>query len=278
MIAHRGDSAHAPENTLEAGALGHASGAFAWEFDVQLSRDGVPVVFHDPTLDRTTDAPRDRLLSASSLEVLQSLDAGARFLDPRGGPRTAAAFGTRDRIDPGLAARIAAGAVRIPTFDEALALTIDLDWAANVEIKSAHDGDFRLVDAVLATIRRLGVADRILVSSFDHAEVARVVAADLGVATGVLVSHPIHRPGAYVRDWIGAEAYHASTRAIGGDGPSGRLREQDLDDCRAAGVPVLVYTVNPGPGDDLADRLAGSGVAGIFTDDPRGLLARFNRA
>src|SRR4051794_37261026 len=58
IIAHRGDSSHAPENTLEAALLGRDSGADAWELDVQLTRDGVPVVVHDETLLRTTDVAR----------------------------------------------------------------------------------------------------------------------------------------------------------------------------------------------------------------------------
>src|SRR5262249_33759263 len=55
IIAHRGDSFHAPENTIEAARLGWRSGAAAWELDVQLTRDGVPVVLHDESLARTTD-------------------------------------------------------------------------------------------------------------------------------------------------------------------------------------------------------------------------------
>src|SRR5262245_59431253 len=55
VIAHRGDSSRAPENTLEAGLAAHRGGADAWELDVQLSRDRVPVVIHDDSLLRTTD-------------------------------------------------------------------------------------------------------------------------------------------------------------------------------------------------------------------------------
>jgi glycerophosphoryl diester phosphodiesterase len=54
-LAHRGASAHAPENTLEAFRLAVESGAGGLELDVHLSRDGHVVVIHDPTLDRTTN-------------------------------------------------------------------------------------------------------------------------------------------------------------------------------------------------------------------------------
>ena len=63
IVAHRGDSFHAPENTLEAGQLAWEAGADAWELDVQLTRDGVPIVLHDESLLRTTnvaDAVRGR--------------------------------------------------------------------------------------------------------------------------------------------------------------------------------------------------------------------------
>src|SRR5689334_23672697 len=54
VIAHRGDSSHVPENTLEAAQRAWDVGADAWELDVRLTRDGVPVVIHDATLVRTT--------------------------------------------------------------------------------------------------------------------------------------------------------------------------------------------------------------------------------
>jgi glycerophosphoryl diester phosphodiesterase len=54
VIAHRGASAEAPENTLAAFELAVRQGADALELDIRLSRDGVPIVLHDPTLDRTT--------------------------------------------------------------------------------------------------------------------------------------------------------------------------------------------------------------------------------
>ncbi len=55
ILAHRGDSFQAPENTLEAAKLGLDSGADGWELDVRLTRDGIPVVIHDESLARTTD-------------------------------------------------------------------------------------------------------------------------------------------------------------------------------------------------------------------------------
>lgn len=74
ILAHRGASAHAPENTLAAFELAREQGADGIELDVKLSADGVPVVFHDPILDRATNG--SGALADFSLADLQRLDAG----------------------------------------------------------------------------------------------------------------------------------------------------------------------------------------------------------
>src|SRR5215210_4137174 len=77
VIAHRGASGSAPENTLEAFELALRHGADAFELDVRLTADSVPVLLHDSTLDRTTN--HSGLLSATSVAQLSGIDAGARF-------------------------------------------------------------------------------------------------------------------------------------------------------------------------------------------------------
>src|SRR5512134_2899743 len=80
IIAHRGSSTHAPENTLAAFVLAADQGADAIELDVTLTRDGQVVVIHDDTLERTTNGHGriDQLLYAQVAQV----DAGAKF-DPK---------------------------------------------------------------------------------------------------------------------------------------------------------------------------------------------------
>ena len=82
VIAHRGGSKIRPENTLAAFSHALTLGVDACECDVHLSRDREPVVIHDPTLDRTTDARGP--VSALSAEDLSRVDAGFHF-DPAGG-------------------------------------------------------------------------------------------------------------------------------------------------------------------------------------------------
>src|SRR5262245_60378592 len=102
VVAHRGDSFHAPENTLAAARQAWRAGADAWEIDVRLTRDGVPVVLHDESLERTTDValryqkdPRGKdgfRVSDFDLAEVVTLDAGSWFVDKKGGPRSARAF------------------------------------------------------------------------------------------------------------------------------------------------------------------------------------------
>jgi len=82
IIAHRGASASAPENTIPSFRLAAELGADAFELDVRLTADGMPVLLHDRTLDRTTD--RTGPLRALTLEQLRQVDAGARFTRDRG--------------------------------------------------------------------------------------------------------------------------------------------------------------------------------------------------
>jgi glycerophosphoryl diester phosphodiesterase len=80
VIAHRGDSVHYPENTLKSIRAAFDLGADAVEVDVRLSRDGVPMVFHDDTLERTTNARG--AFARLSVREAQSLDAGS-WMSPR---------------------------------------------------------------------------------------------------------------------------------------------------------------------------------------------------
>ena len=82
VIGHRGAAAYAPENTIASFTLALAQGADALEFDLRRSRDGVAMVFHDPTLERTTDGAGP--LAALTSAELQRLDAGHHFTGPGG--------------------------------------------------------------------------------------------------------------------------------------------------------------------------------------------------
>ncbi len=174
LWAHRGASRQAPENTLAAFMLAEEQGADGIELDVHLSRDGVPVVIHDETLERTTDGHGP--VSKRSAVELRRLDAGGWFAPAyRGEP--------------------------IPTLEAVL------DWAGdrlrlNIEIKSAAAGR-----AVLELLRPRPDC-RVLVSSFDHRLLARLreMAADLPL--GFLSESRLWRGGLRRAITAGAESFN----------------------------------------------------------------------
>jgi glycerophosphoryl diester phosphodiesterase len=299
IIAHRGASAHSPENTLEAARLGWGAGAEAWELDAQLTRDGVAVVFHDESLARTTDVaarypddPRGRegyRISEFDLSEVRALDAGSWFVRESGGPRSAHDFGTLDALPRDRAELSRSGRVRVPTLEEALGLTVELDWLVNVEIKSFPESPPLLVEAILDAIERTGSASRVLLSSFDHRDL--LLAADLvrhryrsfrSLPLGALVHTPLARPGSYLKDTLAVDTYHVSAESLGAGSVSYRrhpapesLRAEELRELNSVGIPVLVYTVNDHRSGGLAEHLAALGVAGFFTDDPAGMKRLF---
>jgi glycerophosphoryl diester phosphodiesterase len=156
-IAHRGASGRAPENTMAAFAAALVLGVDAIELDCQLSADGVPVVIHDETLDRTTSGLGP--VGAKSWNELAALDAGAWY-------------GPTFRGE------------RIPRLEDVLA-RLDGRVVLNVEIKSACD-----VGAIEAPLVELvaarGALSWVLFSSFHEAAVRNVRAASADAAIGVL--------------------------------------------------------------------------------------------
>lgn len=235
LIGHRGAAAYAPENTLASFAKAAELGCRMVEFDVRLGRDGIPVVFHDDTLERTTDG-RGRVRD-HDLPALKRLDAGGWFAPEFAGER-------------------------IPTLAEALAACRDLGLAVNIEIKPERRASAARQAETAARALRValagwpGAAAPPLVSSFSR--VALAVAQDAAPAwpRGLLL-------GRIAPDWRAAVAALGCT-TINLD--HRRLTPGRVAEFAAAGLAVLAYTV-----DDYvqAERLWAAGVAAIFTNDPR---------
>lgn len=146
VIGHRGASGHAPENTLPSFELAISAGVDALEFDVHLSADGVAVVIHDATLDRTTD--RSGAVAGMRYSDIREADAGARFTTD--GSRS---YPFRGR------------GIHVPTLDEVLGAFPDLPIV--LEIKTA-----RAQQESLRVLGRHGGKARAVVSAFDPAAVA----------------------------------------------------------------------------------------------------------
>ena len=241
VIGHRGCRALAPENTIPSFTLALAAGADLVELDYHHSKDGVPVVIHDFTLDRTTDA--GRLWGGSGLKVadrtageLRALDAGGWFA-----PHYAGA--------------------RLPTLAEALEV-IQPQGMALVERKSGDPA------TILRLIREKGWVNRLIIESFDweylsalHALEPRQVLGALGPPVKLADGRNATRfSGTLGGRWIDEVEKTGARIVVWNRSVSGK----SIRLAHERGFRVWVYTINdPAPANKLLDR----GVDGIITDD-----------
>ena len=244
VVGHRGASGHAPENTLPSFALAASSGADALEFDVHLSADGVAVVIHDATLDRTTD--RSGVVATMPYAKIREADAGARFT-PDGG-RTFPFRGT--------------GAY-VPTLEEVVTAFPDLPLV--LEIKTA-----RAQDEALEVLERCGCRTRAVVSSFDPAAVSRFRAerwmTGAGSSEVARLKFAPRAPAA-----VPFQALFVPIAWRGIPIPTRRFVRR----ARRLGLPVHVWTVNDPA---LGVRLWARGCAGMIGNYPRELREARDRA
>ncbi|GAJ17130.1 unnamed protein product, partial [marine sediment metagenome] len=134
IIAHRGASHLAPENTIVAGELAVEHGAVGWEVDIRISVDGELILMHDDTLTRTTNVEdvfpnrKNDRTETFTLSELRQLDAGSWFVEKD--PYGALAFGRISKED-GDNYR----GIQIPTFEEILNFTRDNDFIIDFDTK-----------------------------------------------------------------------------------------------------------------------------------------------
>jgi glycerophosphoryl diester phosphodiesterase len=178
VIAHRGASAYAPENTIAAFDLARRQGADMIELDVQPTADGALAIFHDDTTERWDG--QDRPVARCTLADLQALDIGGE---------------------------------RVTTLEETLAFARETGMALNVELKTAGVGA-----RCAALLRQFGLVEQTVVSSFVHTALRELAAADPAVRLGYLMGTRSYRPDIRARElWpflalrsVRAAAWHPS--------------------------------------------------------------------
>lgn len=230
VVGHRGARARAPENTL-AGLRRAAELGAGWvEFDVMLTADGIPVLMHDDTLERTTNGHGS--MAAITLAELAQLDAGSSY---------GTAFANE----------------RVPTFKETIALLLDLGLAANVEIKPVPGHERETAHAVARLLLEAWPADApdLLVSSFSTTALMEARATAPSLAYGLLVE-AIPANWASLMQQLGCTSLHASHE---------KTSPAAVAAIAGEGVPVLLYTVNE---PTRAAAFLEAGAASIITDVP----------
>ncbi|MFI5352636.1 MAG: glycerophosphodiester phosphodiesterase [Candidatus Binatales bacterium] len=242
-IGHRGASGRFPENTLSSFRAAIEAGAEMCELDVQMTRDGVAVVIHDDTVDRTTDGHGP--VAGLTLVELKRLDAGAKF-DRKFDRKSAG-----DRKFTG---------ERIPTLDEVLAAVKDR-CALNIELKAKHSErqvcelmrKYRVLDTSTSTMPSM-------ISSFEWDLLWRARELEPAIQIGMLAEKKPER--------LIAEAIARRVAAIN---PRFDLATAEL--CAQAhrnGLKVYAWTVDA---PEAMRALAENGVDGIMTNYPERLRA-----
>ena len=240
VFAHRGGCALGPENTLAAFDLGLAARADGLEFDVHLSADGIPVVCHDPTLDRTTDSSGP--VAAFTAAELARVDAAYRF-SPGGGR-----YPFRNQ------------GVGVPTMREVLRRYPDLLVIAEMKVDSPEIGR-RVADE----IRAAGAVDRVCVAGFGALSMREVRQSLPEVATSACRAEV--RLALY-RSWVGWPVRHAAYGGYLVPEISGWLRVVSPRFIRHAhehGRKVEVWTVDTR--EDM-HRMLMWGVDGLISNRP----------
>ncbi|MFT4296609.1 MAG: glycerophosphodiester phosphodiesterase family protein [Micropruina sp.] len=225
--AHRGASARQPENTIAAFAAAMDAGADGVELDVQLTSDGVPVVIHDEKVDRTHDGTG--WVSSFSCAQLQKLRS---LVKPKG--------------DPAI--------TRIPTLAEVLDLIAPGRQQINIELKNSVKPYKGLETKVLALIGERKLADRVVLSSFNHYSLQRLRERGWTGELAAVHDGMLREPWRYFRE-LDVQAVHPPRHVLMVPGFVTRAHR--------AGFKVRVWTVNKSA---QRQRCARLGVDGIFTD------------
>lgn len=230
IFAHRGASAHAPENTLAAFQLALTQQADAIELDVKLSADGQVVVIHDATVDRTTNGTGR--VKDLSLAELRALDAGSFFSEKFQGEK-------------------------IPTLDEVFE-TVGKRTFINVELTNYNTRRDQLVETVCMTVKKHQLQKRILFSSFLISNLSKARSYLPDVPRGLLALNGVL--GSWARSFGFAFGKYQALHPYLKD-----MTQQEALRVHRLRRRVHVWTVN-----DEQDmrRLFSWGADGIFTDDP----------
>lgn len=232
IFAHRGASGEYPENTILAFRKAEEQGVDGLEFDVQLTKDQIPVVIHDEKLGRTTDG--QGWVKDHTLAELKRLDAGS-WKDPSfQGEQT-------------------------PSLEEVL------DWAAgtslqlNIELKTGVVPYPGLVSIVVEMIQRFQLENRVILSSFNHYSLVEVRKLHPEIETAILFMEGLYKPWEYAKT-VGANGLHCFLPVA---------QPELLRGAAQAGMPVRPFTVND---PDHMVNLIQAGCAAFFTDWPEKAL------
>ncbi|MBG9981373.1 glycerophosphodiester phosphodiesterase [Facklamia sp. DSM 111018] len=213
LIAHRGYSGLFPENTMLAFKEAAKYPIKGIELDVHLTKDNQIVIIHDESIDRTSNGKG--YVKDMTLEELRQFDYYVNF------PETQ----KEHQID-----------IQLPTLREFFEWFVDQTIMVNIELKTNIFRYEGINQEVLKLIKEFSIADRILISSFNHHSVRDFMemAENLPIEYGFLTASGQLEPGKYCKKY-GVTNYHPAFVT---------LDPEDILDCKQTGVQINTYTVN----------------------------------
>lgn len=237
VISHRGANKVTPQNTIEAFKKAIQFRADGFETDVHLTGDGVPVICHNYTIDKTSDGSGE--IAKNTLDYLKRFDFGSYFHHSYKG-------------------------TEIPTLEEFLDVSERANLKVlNIEIKSPRNKDYTIVDKVIEAVKAHNLFDKLLISSFDPDLLVYVKDNDENCKTGFLYSPD--KPITY-KSVLGHEIDFA--KSIGADAIHPHqifVNPALVESAHENGIMVNPWTVNKEK--DII-KLVKMGVDGVITDVP----------
>lgn len=237
IMAHRGASGYAPENTLEAFELASSMGAYGVELDVHLTRDNEIVVAHDETIDRVSDG--SGFIKDFTLAELKR----HRFNKTFPSCKTAT----------------------VPTLKEVFELLGPKNLRINIELKNSRIDYEGLEQKVIDLAEKCDVLDKILFSSFNHHSMLKVKKINSSLYCGLLYEATM------VNSWAYAEALHMN--ALHPHFSECLSVKDEISNAHALGIDVNPWTINS---EEDLKAVISSGADHIITNYPDRALRILN--
>lgn len=228
-IAHRGFSSKYPENTMIAFEKAVEENCDGIETDLNMTKDGIIVICHDETLNRTTNG--SGYIKDYTYKELSKLDAGTKFSDK-----------FKDQ--------------RIITIDELLDYVKDKNILLNLELKNDLIHYENLEEKTIEKIYEYRLQDNVILSSFNHYSMLKVKELDDNIKTGLLYCGTIYNAYEYAQK-LKADALHPYYPAV--------MNKKIVDEIKENSIAINTYTVNE---EIVMERLIKLGVDGIITNYP----------
>jgi glycerophosphoryl diester phosphodiesterase len=228
---HRGFSGSYPENTMlsfrAAVEIAYADGI---ELDVHLSKDNQLVIIHDEKVDRTTDGTG--FVKDKTLIELKSLDASYKF------------------------PQLKSNDTKIPTFEEYCQYISTTHVVTNIEIKTNLIYYKDIEEKTIAMVKKYGLEDRVIFSSFNHVSMQFVKAIDRNLPCGLLQPNWGMINAGYLAHKLEMQFYHPDIST---------LTKESVDECIMNGINLNVWTVNDM---ESLKKCVDWGITGVITNYP----------